>query len=219
MNRRIFFTVLLSLYLATTLCGQEEKSVAEYQRSGTEHFRRGEIREAIADFDKAIALRPSYEAYHWQRGIAYYYAGEYQKGRRQFELHQTVNPNDVENAVWHFACIARADGLEAARKKMIEIRGDPRVPMSEIYSMFAGKMTPEDVLSAAAKGKPADAELRSRFFYAHLYIGLYEEVLGAPERSLEHMRKAAKEYSEEHYMGDVARVHLALLQKVKEPSH
>ena len=119
-----------------------------FQQRGTEYFRFGKISEAIADFDRYLALNPKQEPQHWQRGIAYYYAGRFAEGRRQFELHQTVNPNDVENAVWHFLCVARLDGVEKARKALIPIRGDARVPMMQVHALFAGKLKPEDVLAA-----------------------------------------------------------------------
>jgi len=79
-----------------------------YQRRGEAQFRLGHFKESIADFDKFIELMPAQAPQHWQRGIALYYAGRYEDGRKQFELHQTVNSHDVENSVWHFLCVARA---------------------------------------------------------------------------------------------------------------
>src|ERR1700737_4291932 len=71
-----------------------------YNRRGAEHFKMGHIQQSLDDFDHAIRLEPGQAPYHWQRGISLYYAGRYEDGRKQFELHRTVNPNDVENAVW-----------------------------------------------------------------------------------------------------------------------
>ena len=90
----------------------DPKLVEVYNRRGSEHFKLGHIEASIADFDRAIELDPKQEPYHWQRGISYYYAGLYRKGRDQFQSHQRVNANDVENAVWHFLCGARLDGVE-----------------------------------------------------------------------------------------------------------
>ena len=89
---------------------------------GEQHFRHARIAECIADFDRQVQMQPARAAEHWQRGIAYYYAGEYEKGARQFELHRTVNPQDVENAAWHFLCLVRAPNgsVEAARKQLLK---------------------------------------------------------------------------------------------------
>jgi lipoprotein NlpI len=124
----------------------------------------------------------------------------------------------VENAVWHFLCLARSAGVKKARRAMLKIGKDKRVPMTEVYALYAGKIKPEDVLKAAMK---TDAEAkpeirRHQLFYAHLYLGLYYEVMGHEKRAREHMIKAAKDYVIGHYMGDVARVHLARMLKTNQ---
>ncbi len=181
-----------------------------WQNRGSEHFKLGHLKESIADFDKFIELVPAQAAYHWQRGISLYYAGRFEDGRKQFELHQTVNSNDVENAVWHFLCVARASSLEKARAALIPIKGDSRVPLMEVHGLFAGKLKPEDVLKAASAGSPPPLRLNRQLFYAHLYLGLYYEAIGDEQRAREHITKAAGQSQAGDYMGDVARVHLQL---------
>ena len=181
-----------------------------WQHRGGEHFKLGHITESLADFDKFIELAPQQAPYHWQRGISLYYAERFADGRKQFESHQTVNPNDVENAVWHFLCVARAEGVEKARAALIPIKGDARVPMMEVHALFAGKIKPEDVLKAAGAGGPPTSRLNRQLFYAHLYLGLYFEVIGEDKPAREHITQAAGEFQTGDYMGDVARVHLQL---------
>jgi len=184
-----------------------------YQHRGSEHFKLGHIAESIADFDKFIELIPRQAPYHWQRGVSLYYAGRYDEAGRQFELHQTVNPNDVENAVWHFLCVARSVGVAKARASLIPIKGDARVPMAEIHALFGGKSKPDDVLAAAKAGDPPSATLNNRLFYADLYLGLYYEATGDESRAREYIFKAAERSQENDYMGDVARVHAELIRK------
>jgi lipoprotein NlpI len=183
-----------------------------WQRRGEEHFKLGQVKESLADFDKFIALVPDKAAYLWQRGIACYYAGRFEEGRKQFELHRTVNPNDVENAVWHFLCVAQSAGLEQARAVLIPIKGDSRVPMREIYALFGGKAKSKDVLKAARAANEQQA-----MFYAHLYLGLYAEANGEKAQAREHIAMAAGEYRTDDYMGDVARVHLLLRAPGEKP--
>ncbi len=177
------------------------------QVRGAEHFRQARIAESIADFDRQLQVQPDRAAEHWQRGIAYYYAGEYEKGARQFELHQTVNPQDVENAAWHFLCLVRTPkgSVEAARKKLISVTRDARVPMAQIQQLFADTMTPEEVLRV---GEEAGGAAK---FYADLYVGLYYEALGRDDESLRLLTLAANNpAAKNNYMGDVARVHVTL---------
>ena len=176
---------------------------------GEENFRQARIAASVADFDRAIELAPRAAPQLWQRGISLYYAKRWKDCRKQFETHRTVNPEDVENAVWHYLCVARIDGVDAARKLLIPIRADERIPMMEVYAMYRGESTPEKVLATARAGDPLEPDLNVRLFYAHLYIGLYLEAKG-DAAAKEHIRLAAEKYKVKHYMWDVARVHLKL---------
>ena len=189
----------------------DPKASTSYRKRGEEFFKLGEIEKSVDDFNKYIALEPRGEPYLWQRGIALYYAGKFSEGRRQFELHQAVNPNDVENGVWQFICAARDKGFEKARENMLSISGDRRVPMTEIYELFRGKATVEDVWKATKKGEPLPVEMDDRRFYAYLYIGLYYEAKGDADKAYENIKAAATDFRAEHYMGDVARVHFKRL--------
>ena len=170
-------------------------------------FQSGRIAESVAGFDALAKLRPGEAPQLWQRGIALYYAGRFKDCRAQFESHRTVNPADVENAAWHFACVARAESPDKAKAALLPVGPDSRRPMSEIYQMFRGTLAPENVLTAAGAEPMAQ-------FYAHLYLGLYFEALGNKTRSLKHITAAAADRYEAAggYMHTVARVHLATLK-------
>ena len=166
-------------------------------------FKAGRIAAAASGFDRVAEMVPGHAPQLWQRGIALYYAGRFRDCRAQFESHKTVNPNDVENAAWHFLCVAAAESPEKARAALLSVGADPRVPMGEAYQMFRGETTPDQVLSAA--GERAESR-----FYGHLYVGLYFEALGQGDRALGHIKiAAADQYAAMGYMHTVARVHLA----------
>ena len=172
-------------------------------------FQQGRIAQAVDGFDRVAELVPSYAPQLWQRGIALYYAGRYKDCRTQFESHRTVNPDDVENAAWHFLCVARGESAEKARRAFLPVGPDSRVPMREIYEMFRGKYTPEQVMRAAGEG--VDAQ-----FYAYLYTGLYYEALGDAVGALRQITEAAGDrFSTAGYMHGVARVHRDLLSRAK----
>jgi lipoprotein NlpI len=195
----------------------DPQTAEAYNRRGSERFKRGQIKESIADFDKYLELKPEEKPGHWKRGISYYYAGRFDEGRRQFEGYETVDTNDVENAVWRYLCMARAVGTAKARAAMLKIGNDRRVPMMEVYALFSGRAKPADVLAAARAGQPSAEQLNERLFYAHLYLGLYFEAEGDRKQALEHLVKAAEEHKIGHYMWDVAHVHVELLRKEPKP--
>ena len=197
---------VMTLCLAVSVrAGQPRQLATEHVSRGMQQFRDNQIAESIGEFDRAIQLDPRIAPRLWQRGISLYYAESYKQGRRQFESHKTVNPNDVENAAWHFVCVARMGDLNVARESLIGIdtTRDRRVPMAEVYQFYAGRITADDVLKAAADDK---SELAS--MYAHLYLGLYYEVAGDQAKAKDHMRKAGAARLRNHYMHDVAKVHL-----------
>lgn len=194
----------------------EPNSASAYYLRGRENFRGGQVAASVTDFEKLIELAPRREVSLWELGISYYYAEQYAKGARQFELYQTYHDSDVENAVWRYLCMAATEGRDKARAKLLPIANDPRVPLMEIYAMYQGKATPEDVFAAARRGDPTPKALRSRLFYAHLYVGLFHEAAGQREKAKTHLAQAAGEYKIDHYMGDVARVHAERLAKAKE---
>ena len=192
----------------------DDKLRAEtFQARGECHFKLGKFRESVADFDARLELRPAEDAYHWQRGISYYYAGEYEKGYQQFERHQTVNSQDVENAVWHFLCKARATDISEARASLIAISGDQRVPMMEVQALFAGKSTPEKVMEKARGGEVDRETLDRQLFYGHLYLALWFMGSGDNDRETRHIAQAEKYADGRGYMGDVARVHRNTLMR------
>src|SRR5207249_2720918 len=148
------------------------------------------VKESADDFDAYIKLRPKEFEGHWRRGISLYYAGKFNEGRKQFEGYEKVDTNDVENAVWHFLCVARKDGVEKARKSILKIGKDRRIPMMIVYELFQGKAKPEDVLKACDEGNPGEAQKNVRLFYAYLYLGLYAEVNGDEKLALKHLTEA-----------------------------
>ena len=206
-----------SLLLKATEARREAQSLslraaAAFDRRGGEHFIAGRVKESVADFDMAVKLDPNREPWHWRRGISYYYVGEFEKGRKQFEGYQTVDSSDVENATWRYLCMAKTVGTAAASKAILKIGDDRRVPMRQIYDLYAGKLKPEEVLTAARAGKPSPPALNMRLFYAHLYLGLYYEAAGKEELARKHLYKAADDHRIGHYMWDVAHVHANILR-------
>lgn len=201
------------MMVIASVMAEEAATPNQLFRQGVEAFYAAKPQESVTAFDKLIALAPESKPQLWQRGLSLYYTGDYKAGREQFEVHQTVNPADVENAAWHFICVARAENVEAARKALIPIEGDSRIPMKEVHELFAGKGSEEAVLKAAESGE-GDA-LRNHRCYAHLYLGLYFEALGDEAKAKAHMLKASQDYSMDHYMGTCAQVHVKVRGWVK----
>lgn len=197
----------LALLCTLHLAAQESpKTPDQWMEEGVEAFFEARIDDSAKAFDEVVKAVPQAKPQLWQRGLTLYYAKRYQDGREQFEVHQTANSNDVENAAWHFICVARLDGVDAARKALIPIEGDTRVPMKQVHDLFAGKGSVEAVLAAAGEGDDSPRR-RNHLCYAHLYLGLYFEALNQEAKAKEHILKAATDYEMDHYMGKTAVTH------------
>ena len=193
---------MLSLLIVSLFPTQDVRAIMD--RAMTD-FRAGRIEQSLEGFDRVAQISPADAPYLWQRGIAQYYAGKFRECRDMFVSHRTVNPDDVENAVWHFLCVARAESPEAARKQMLPVGPDSRVPMREVYRMFKGELTQAQVLKAAGSDPSAQ-------FFARLYIGLYLEATGNREAGRAQIEIAAEDRfaGVGGYMHDVARVHVKM---------
>jgi lipoprotein NlpI len=199
-------TTLFFVSILLTQAQELAKTPDQWMQTGVDAFFDARIADSAEAFDKVIEAVPHAKPQLWQRGITLYYAKRYQDGRDQFETHQTANSNDVENAAWHFLCVARLENVDAARKALIPIEGDTRVPMKQVHDLFAGKGTVDAVLVAAGIGDDSPLR-RNHLCYAHLYLGLYFEALGDDIKAKDHILKAAIDYEMDHYMGKTAITH------------
>ena len=194
---------MLAHLLAALALFAGAQSPREVMTKAVDDFRAGRVEQSAAGFDQLARLIPGQAPELWQRGIAQFYAGRFRDCRDMFITHRTVNPDDVENAAWHFLCVARAESPEAARKQILPVGPDARMPMREVYQMFQGRATPAQVLAAAG------SDLSAQFF-GRLYVGLYLEATGDRVKGREFIAIAAQDRfaSVGGYMHDVARVHM-----------
>lgn len=177
------------------------------QRAAELLYLSGYAKESLPAFDRVIELDPSKAAQNWQRGIALATAGEFKRGAEQFKLHHDVNPDDVENSAWYFLCVAKSEGVEAAKKAVIGSRGDSRPPMMEILKMLKGEATPDQVLEAAAKSGRNEFETNNAKSFGDLYVGLYFDSMGKSEEARKYLKRSL-DYDVVSYMSRTAKVYL-----------
>jgi tetratricopeptide (TPR) repeat protein len=185
-------------------------SIRLLSQRGDCHLFLGHFAQAVADFERTIALDSSLDAPHWRLGIAYCFNGQFAKSARQFEKYHAYDGRDRENGIWKFLAQASADGLERARAEMLIYTRFDREPFPSLYEMFAGKRTPDEVLAEITR-KGLDDETQVVFF-GNYYAGLDEAILGHRERALELLEKAvalpqARAPGGPGYMWQVARLH------------
>jgi lipoprotein NlpI len=197
----------------TAALAADPKLARAHDRRGDAYLKLGKFADAVADFDAFLKAEPAFAPEHWRRGIALYYAGRHADGVKQFDTHKTVNPEDVENAAWHYLCNAKVVGKEKARAALITVTRDRRVPMAEVQKLYAGKLQPKDVLAAADAVDAKTEDGTEARFYANLYVGLWYEAEGDAAKAKSHLTTAAEKYKIGHYMWDVANAHVGTFKK------
>jgi len=201
----------------TDLIEKAAESVDVYSQRGDAYFFRGKFVEAVADYEKMVELKPDLETSHWRKGIACFYAKRYKDAAKQFEIYHSFDNVDRENGIWRYLSQTKALGREKAREGLLKYEKDDREPFPDVYRLFAGEITGEELLKKINTAKISDQQRQQRLFYAELYVGLNEFVEGRLESAEQHLGLAAKNAWGSNagggpgYMWHVARVHHDLL--------
>lgn len=196
---------------------KEPDSVEWLSRRGDIRLFLGDAKGSVEDFEKEIKFDPSHDAPHWRLGIAYYFAGQFEKSAAQFAKYHAYDARDRENGIWQFLANAKVKGVEAARKEMLEYTRFDREPFPDLYAMFAGKKTSAEVMRGIEEKGLKDDKLV--MFFGRYYVGLNEQLLGNAEAAREHLAEAVSLAMEARagggpgYMGQVARLHYQAVAK------
>lgn len=205
LNREQYAQAARKAAAAASLAGDSPQLL---QQAAEVLYRSGASAESLPLFDRVLELLPDSADFNWQRGIALSSCGKFAEGAKQFETHHRVNPDDVENSAWYFLCIAKVQGIEAARKTVIPSRGDGRQPMMSVLKMLQQKLEPAEVLEAARANTSPGAQRQRAEFYAALYVGLYYDALGDSPQAAAYLKQSLAA-GDRGYMVDAARVYLA----------
>lgn len=175
---------------ATSAIASHPDSVDLYSRRGDAYFFAGKFPEAVRDYDKMVALEPEQDASHWRRGIAYFYIGAFDKAAGQFTRYHAFDNVDRENGIWRYLSQYKAKGKDEARKELLKYDKDDREPFGDIYKMFAGEITGDEVLQRIEAKTLSSQEREKQRFYAELYVGLNDLVEDRLESAQVHLRAA-----------------------------
>ena len=200
---------------------ENPNSVSLYSSRGDAWFFLGEFEKAVADYDKMVELSPKVDQSHWRRGIAYFYNRQYDKATAQFERYHSFDDVDRENGIWRYLSQFRFQGSDEARKELLKYDKDDREPFGDVYILFAGETSGQQILKKINAADITEAEKEKRMFYANLYIGLNDAVHDRKESALKHLRQATentwapKAGYGPHFMWHVGRLHTQQISQEK----
>lgn len=196
----------------------DPRNIDGYSQRADALFFLGRFKAAVADYDQMMQLDPKLADSHWRRGIALFYADRFRDAAAQFESYHSFDQVDRENGIWRYLSQHKAYGREKAREGLLKYEKDDREPFPSVYKLFAGSMTPQNILEPITASELSATEREKRLFYAHLYIGLNHAVEGELVAAQQHLRLSTLNnwgpvagYGP-HYMWHVGRLHEHLLR-------
>ena len=195
-------------------------AVGKYSRRGDLQMFLGKFAEAETDYKKMSELKPDLDASHWRLGIAMYLAGHPEDAAAQFDKYHSFDNVDRENGIWRYLSHRAAFGKEKAREQLLKYEKDDRPPFREVYQLFEGTLTGDQVLQSISPELP-ESSRQSRLFYAQLYVGLNDAVEDKPVAAMKALREAVKnEWPREAGFGPDYMWHVGRLQylRLKTPA-
>ena len=195
-------------------------AVVTFARRGDLHLFLGKFAEAEADYRKMSVVKPEVDQSHWRLGIAMYLAGHPEDAAAQFDKYHSFDNVDRENGIWRYLSHRAAFGKEKAREQLLKYEKDDRPPFREVYQLFEGTLTEDQVLQSISPELP-ESSRQSRLFYAQLYVGLNDAVEDQPEAAIKALREAVKnEWPREAGFGPDYMWHVGRLQylRLKTPA-
>ena len=141
-------------------------------------FRLGRFEESIRDYDSAVHFGWPHNANScWERGLAQYYAGDFQSAAEQFERYHRVGALDIENGLWRLMCTAEDQDIDTARAEMLDYSRKVRPPFPELLKLYLGNGSVEEVLRQAREEASTESDLTINLFNAHYYVGKYFQMI------------------------------------------
>jgi alpha-L-fucosidase len=183
-------------------------------------FKMSRFPESIADYDRAISAGGAHDEYSgWERGLALYYAGQFDAARKQFEGYHRFDAADIENGLWRYLSIAQAEGRARAVETLTPYPRRSRPPFPALHDLYGDKGSLEAVLAEAEREAASAEGRKENLFYAHYYIAKHLELLGKLVDARLHLKEAL-ERKPRHFMADCARIDFQRLRggSIEPPS-
>ena len=177
LNSELIETLTRQLKSMEAIDSRAADAVSLYSARGDVLMFLGDFEKAESDYLAMVKLKPEIGASHWRLGIAMFFAKHPEQAAEQFDKYNSFDNVDRENGIWRYLSHYRAFGRDEARRQLLRYEKDDRPPFKEVYRLFDGGLTADDVLKAIPDDLAA-VDRESRLFYSHLYIGMNQVVEG-----------------------------------------
>ncbi|CAC9454909.1 hypothetical protein [uncultured Gammaproteobacteria bacterium] len=166
-----------------------EKTVEEYLLEGNQDFYKSKFDKAIEAYEKAIKIKPNYEAYY-NIGIAYASSNKFKEAIEAYEKAIEINP-DYDTTYYNmgiaYAGLDKFEEAIEAYEKAIEINPDNYETYNNMGGAYAGLSEFEKAVEAYEKANKIEPNEDVYYNMGSVYAksGKFEKAIGAFKKAIE----------------------------------
>ncbi len=185
---------------AHTLACTSGNSIAHYNL-GVVFAQQGRIKEAISQFQKALAIKPDYAKPHFNLGNSFLQQGRMEEAIAYYQKALTINPDDEEvhnNLGNVFLQQGRIDEAISRYQKALAINPNYAEAHNNLGSAFRQQGRMEEAIAQFQKA----LEIKSDYAEVHNNLGVVFTQQGRMEEAISQFQKALEikpDYAEAHY--------------------
>ena len=170
--------------------------VRPHNDRGRAYANKGNLDEAIADFNKAIQLNPNYGKAYYNRGLAYHKKGNLENAISDYKKAIIIIPDykkAYNNLGYAYFSIGEDEEAMELYKKAIEIDTNQRMPnyeipynnLANIYSTIGKKDEAIDLYKKAIGINPDYADAHNNLAVAYYHEGQYDLAIEHYDKAIE----------------------------------
>lgn len=125
----------------------DSRNYRAYNNRGNEYERRGHHELAIADYSRAIDIRPDFSLAYINRGNAYQKEGEYERALADYNRAIELNPHSdmaYNNRGFHLVLMGYLDAAERDIRTALEISPSNIYALNSMAELYASKNDSEN---------------------------------------------------------------------------
>lgn len=146
-------------------------------------WRLGRYEEAVASCERGVELKGDRPVYVMKRGLAYWFAGDYEKALPDVSAYKTREPADAAwIPLWEWALHHQVGDAEAAGEALTEAARSEDATVRELAQLLGG--------STAVRDLPASATDEEARFKARVILGLHATLAGDLAAAKAHLEEA-----------------------------
>ncbi|QIR13795.1 lipoprotein NlpI [Shewanella aestuarii] len=188
-----------------------------YNFLGIYYTQEGEFESAYEAFDGVLELSPEYDYAFLNRGIALYYGERYELAVKDMQEFYRRDPSDGYRVLWLYLMSSHIDNQNALKTlSMQRTQLEDSAWSSMLIDFYLGKISKEQLFSAAKVGLSQPKEYAERLCEAYFYMAKRADELGQYQDAANYYRLTLATNIYDFVEHRYARIELAKIKHILE---